>query len=58
MKSDTFLAPTTTVSFFSLCASMTNNGETDNVDLSMDETLLDIRELPSARVSGSGGRIR
>ena len=31
--------------FFSLCASMTNNGETDNVDLSMDEKLLDIREL-------------
>jgi hypothetical protein len=37
---------------------MTNNAEADNVDLSMDETLLDIRELPSARVSGSGGRIR
>ncbi|MDT5087263.1 MAG: hypothetical protein QOJ61_4306, partial [Mycobacterium sp.] len=25
------------------------DGETDNGDLSMDETLLDIRELPSAR---------
>jgi hypothetical protein len=35
--------------FFALCGSMTNGGQTDNGDLSMDETLFGIRELPSAR---------
>jgi len=47
--SGTFPAPTTTVYLLLTCGSMADDGQTDNGDLSMDETLLGIRELPSAR---------